>query len=446
MRTTLLTVLCLCSTLLSAQHKPFFTSDVHAGTSLAHTDIKGKPGVHAGAGVEYRIGPALGLAGFGRLGILRGSDLYTNVPHSFTNQYWQAGVQARLYPSNFSPGRAPNMLSELYLLLGVGITGSRITHLEVPELLMPAELYRGTDPTIQAGAGYRLYLHERLKLLLSVGFNFPGMDVLDGHAPQISTNKSRDFFTAISAGVTFSLSKGGMPYVVPDIPLLVRRTPEEQPEGNTPGKVADVMPSESKAPIALPGTPEPLIVVGKQEQEKQEQDATAAEVEKAMQEKELQVAGTSDEQIVGDAQETATVDVKDETTPAQIEMLPENSASATDEMPEAPSPERQTLYSETAPLIGSGRGYPSRTYLLDGSPAPDRYYVIGSSLDTQEKAEKLQREMAAKNTEVEILFDRRVNRYRVSFGAFDNYDEALKLANHLRETYDPGTWIIENIR
>lgn len=338
------------------------------------------------------------------------------------------------------------MLSELYLQLGVSVTGSNVTHLEVPELLMPDKLYRGTDPTMLTGIGYRVYLHEQLKFHLSAAINFPGMDLLDGFAPQTFTNTSKDFFTSISAGITFSLSKGGMPYVVPDIPIFVRRKSDD-PEHNI--TMNDEGPSHQgvKEPVSLPGTPDSISGINKTEENEQADISDEAREQTSEPKAELELDESPGESIVGDAEETTETGSKeDNTAPTEVIQSEESTPNVGETNSETHSPERQQLYSDTPPLIGSGRGYPARTYLLDGRPAPDRYYVIGSSLDTQEKAEKLQREMAAKNTVVEILFDRRVNRYRVSFGAFDTYEEALKLANHLRETFDPGTWIIENIR
>lgn len=406
---------------------------IAAGPSMKtyYGDIPSDLSVGADATIEWRPSMGIGLFGRGQIGGISGSRNENNVDYSFQSAITALTAGVNLYPVGLLNG---NAFTKLQPFLN-GQAG--FMNYEVTEINQPAsgigQLISGSKLLLGLGGGLDINFSEAWGTRLAASYGIPGTDEIDGWAPNVASNVANDYFATFGVSLLFRPGKKARQDDTPAIPDLGEDDQSWEPRPSDDDDQDEDNEQYEDTPIDLPSETG-NVDIQKPAAEPQDNSTPATDATEAS-------------SIQNDnPTETTTA----ATTAAVASSLPSPTTAAISNTPTSPetvTPEpvtEETAEETSVEEVEESSILEATVLNINGSTGNKKFYVIGASFQTLAKAQEFQFQMAEKGYATIITTDIAKTRYRISFGSFNDKQEAQRLANTLRADFNPDTWIIQN--
>ncbi len=392
---------------------------IAAGPSMKtyYGDIPSDLSVAADATIEWRPSMGVGVFGRGQFGGISGSR--NEIDYSFQSAITTLTAGVNVYPVGLLNDNAFTTLQP-FLNGQAGFMSYEVTEI-TQQTTGLGQLTSGNKLLLGLGGGLDINFSEAWGTRLSANYSIPGTDEIDGWAPNVESNVANDYFATFGVSLLYRPGKKAKQDESPAIPDLGE---EDQSWLPRPADEEKAMESE---PIDAPAE------IGQTETQEQTTEANTISTPEEPSSEETSFDNTQQKETTT-AATAAVAFTEPAATPAPAEVpVAEPSAPAS----AAAQQEEDTPAEESSILQAT-------VLNINGSTGNKKFYVIGASFQTLPKAQEFQFQMAEKGYATIIITDLAKTRYRISFGSFNDKQEAQRLANILRADFNPDTWIIQN--
>lgn len=417
------------------------------GISTSHMDIQSDNGFYGSMGVGFNLNKALQIELLGGIGALNGKETQNGDTYSFTNNISQVAACGNLFLLPLL-GK-PSDKIDLYASVGGQLLISNVSTINTPASDPWANAYSGVDFMLPIGGGIILPLSNAISLRLSVLYHYSFSDDLDGYNPQVAANQADDQFSNVGFSIVFRPGKAKLPtkdnQPVQTKDMVVQEEERERSRPTTTSpQVQQTAPIEPEEPVIADEQKAQTLTTTAKNNSSEPEDNTEQATQPVTQQ-ENQTANTA-ATAPGTTSTNSNLaspnpdNVDNEAASAKIASSNNMDNQATGK-PTNVTPEDNVMteIEDVAPRI-----FADALFTISGRRAEYVYYIIGGSFSSMAKAEAFQYEQADKGFASVVLLDQAKERYRVSFGSFDSYQEAQSKLADFKKTIDQNCWIIQN--
>lgn len=419
------------------------------GISTSHMDIQSDNGFYGSLGVGFTLNKSLQVELLGGIGALNGKETENGNTYNFTNNVSQVVARGNLFLLPLL-GK-PSDKIDFYASVGAGLLISNVSTINAPANDLWANAYNGVDFMLPVGGGIILPFSNAISLRLSVLYHYSFSDNLDGYNPQVAANQAEDQFSNVGFSIVFRPgsvklpTKDNQPVQTKD--MIVQEKERERPSTTT------TTPQVQQTP---PAAPEEQVIADDQQTQL---PATTAKNNNNEPADNMKAATTTQSIAQQEPQPTDTIvsissASSTNTDPSSAGPEKEANKAANTQTPSdsnqhnKPTAEQTNIVAADNPISTIKNVpptiYADALYTLNGSAADNMYYIIGGSFSSMVKAEDFQSAQADKGFTSVVLLDQAKERYRVSFGSFNSYQEAQSKLAEFKQAIDPNCWIIQN--